>query len=307
MHKYKYMLVGANGLLGTEFKVALGSNVLALGHKELDITDADAVAAMVGHVRPEVLINCAAWTNVDQAEANSNAAYSLNALGPKWLAVECQRYGITMVQISTDYVYGHDFSRRNPYTEVEPADPINYYGWTKLQGEQEVLGNCQSAYVLRTCGLYGPATSRKGNFINTVLKKLKADQPLEIVNDQFCTPTYAFDLARGAIELVAVRAPYGLYHMTNTGSCSWYEFALKGADIIWRDMDTFGRKMLIKPTDTGSWMAKEKVARARRPHYSVLSTDKLKSVGGILQLRPWDEALMCYLHTYWPGDCGLID
>jgi dTDP-4-dehydrorhamnose reductase len=272
----RYLITGAAGMLGHDLVAALeGRDVVALSRTELDITDAAAVASAVAGI--DVVFNCAAYTAVDAAETDESAAYAVNALGPATLAEATAATGAKLIQISTDYVF--QGSATSPYPEDEPREPLNAYGRTKAGGEEAVLGlNPAGGYVVRTAWLYG---QHGANFPATMLR-LGRDperESVSVVDDQVGQPTWTADLARQLVLLADSDAPAGVYHGTNSGQGSWFDFA----------QATFQEAGLdpakVKPTDSSQF-----VRPAPRPAYSVLGHDAW-SRAGLEPMRDWRAAL----------------
>ncbi|MFB2557292.1 dTDP-4-dehydrorhamnose reductase [Herbiconiux liangxiaofengii] len=270
----RYLITGAAGMLGRDLQEALaGRDVVALTRSELDITDAAAVAAAVAGV--DVVFNCAAYTAVDAAETDEEAAHLVNAVGPATLAEATNATGAKLIQVSTDYVFQGDAT--SPYPEDEPRDPLNAYGRTKAGGEVAVLsGNPSGGYVVRTAWLYG----RHGaNFPATMLRLGRERDSVSVVHDQVGQPTWTADLAAKLVELADSSAPAGVYHGTNSGEGSWFDFAQATFQEAGLDPDK------VKPTDSSQF-----VRPAPRPAYSVLGHDAW-SRAGLEPLRSWRTAL----------------
>jgi dTDP-4-dehydrorhamnose reductase len=234
-------------------------------------------------LRPDVVINCAAYNFVDKAETEPDAAFAVNAWGPRSLAMVCRDLDCTLVHFSTDYVFGLDEARHTPYTEADAPGPLGVYGLSKLAGEYLVRSICPKHYVIRTCGLYGVWGSggKGGNFVETMLRVAGQGKPLKVVGDQVLTPSYTVDVANAAAALIGT-GRYGLYHLTNAGECAWFEFARTIFELA-------GVKADLSTTTT-----KEFGAPARRPGYSVLATEKYRGLG-LPGIRAWREALGSYL------------
>ncbi len=281
----KVAVVGASGQLGSDlvrvFREAAKYEILPLVHTQIEITDRESVERVLADVHPDVVINCAAFHRVDECEERPEEGLHVNALGALHVADACSRLGALCVYISTDYVF--EGKKRTPYAEDDTASPVSIYGIAKLAGEHLVRNVCPRHFVVRTSGLYGVAGSsgKGGNFVETMIRLAKEAKPIRVVNDQVLTPTYTKDLARKMHELLENEA-YGLYHITNAGSCSWYEFAGKVFELLNIKPD-FG------PTSTAAYRLK-----ARRPEYSVLARERLVSLG-LDDLRPWRDALEAYL------------
>lgn len=278
----KIAILGAHGQLGGELIRLLGDAALSLSHADLDITEPASVAAQFDRQSFDAVINCAAYNAVDLAETEGDAAFRGNALGPCIVAECCQRQGIPLVHVSTDYVFGQDAERSTPYRETDIPGPLSVYGRSKLAGEELVRTTCARHFILRTCGLYGRhGRSGKRNFVETMLKLGREKTELRIVNDQRCTPTSTADLAEAILELLSTPA-YGTYHATNAGECSWAEFAAE----IFRLAELRTKVIPITTAEYG--------AKAPRPAYSVLNGEKLANVIG-RPMRPWREALTEYI------------
>ncbi len=246
--------------------------MIGLSHEELDLTDASAVTERMRAVRPDIVINCAAYVDVEGAESHRDEAFAVNAYGVRNLV----ETGVRLVQISTDYVFDGDATR--PYDEDDRPDPINVYGESKLAGEVFANGHL----IVRSSGLYGVAATRaKGNFVRTMLRLGRERGAVSVVTDQVLTPTNTEDLARAVWHLIDAGAT-GIYHATNAGECSWFEFAKAIFELA-------GMEVTVTPTDTATLNY-----RAARPKYSVLDNSKLARAG-IPPLRPWREALAVHL------------
>ncbi|MDX1461441.1 MAG: dTDP-4-dehydrorhamnose reductase [Marinirhabdus sp.] len=270
------LVTGANGQLGTCIKdmVSDGSEVhyVFVSKDELSITDTSALQNYFKKTKFDYCINTAAYTQVDQAEKEAEAAYAINAEGVKNLAEVCQENNTTLIHISTDYVF--DGNSTQPYRETDATNPINVYGASKLAGERYVENICSAYYILRTSWLY----SQYGqNFLKTILKHGKLGTELKITTEQIGTPTNANDLAKIACLLVErEHIPYGVYHFSNQGRATWYDFA---------------KEILLKASDLSTAnLAKTDHYRtfAARPKFSVLHTEKLQKALGI-QMKPWKE------------------
>jgi dTDP-4-dehydrorhamnose reductase len=278
----RYAVLGAHGQLGRDLCRLWGDAAMPLSHEEADLARPETLLAALGPHRPEVVVNCAAFNFVDRAEREPEAAFAVNALGVHHLARACAELSAVLVHFSTDYVFGRDVQRNRPYSETDAPGPTCVYGASKLAGEY-LAQISPKHFVIRTCGLYGLAgrTSQKSNFIEMILRQISQDKPLRVVFDQRCTPTFSNDLARAIASLVAT-APYGLYHLTNAGDCSWLEFAQAILDLR-------GERRPIQPVRT-----EEFGSPAGRPGYSVLDCTKAHHAG-VAPLRPWKDALADYL------------
>ncbi|WP_026884417.1 dTDP-4-dehydrorhamnose reductase [Clostridium akagii] len=274
----KILITGANGQLGREIQKQYGKTdveLLLTDVTDLDITDVLAVNKYVSENKPDVIINCAAHTQVDKCESQLDLATKINTIGPKNLASAAFSIGAEIVQISTDYVFDGEVDKN--LTEFDKPNPKSVYGSTKLEGEKLVRALNPKHYIVRTAWLYGDG----GNFVKTMLKLSKDHDELKVVNDQIGTPTSTVDLARVIIKLVREKN-YGLFHCTCKGVCSWYDFALEIFAI---------RNINIKVTPCTS---EEFPTAAKRPKYSVLRNYMLELTTGDIT-RDWKEALKEYL------------
>jgi dTDP-4-dehydrorhamnose reductase len=270
----RVLVTGANGMLGRDLQSVLaGRQVTALGRADLDVTDAAAVAAAVdGH---DLVVNCAAYTRVDDAETHEREAYAVNATGAANVARACAATGARLVTISTDYVF--DGNATEPYAEDRPRDPVNAYGRTKAAGEELALAaHPTGTYVVRTAWLYG---AHGPNFAQTMLDLAKTKDTWSVVDDQLGQPTWTADLAARIVELIDAGAPAGIYHGTNSGEATWFEFARAVLEESGLDPDR------ITPTDSSSF-----VRPAPRPSYSVLGHGAW-AAAGLPEMRHWREAL----------------
>jgi dTDP-4-dehydrorhamnose reductase len=279
----RYALLGAGGQLGRDLQPRLPGEVAAWTREQADLTRPAELREALQALRPDVVVNCAAYNFVDKAEAEPQAALAVNALGVRDLAMICRDLGCVLVHISTDYVFGLDETRRTPWAETDAPGPVSVYGVSKLTGEYYIRALCQRHFVIRTCGLYGVwgAGGKGGNFVETMLRRAAEGKPLRVVADQRCTPTYTADLAAAAAGLIATDR-YGLYHLTNSGACSWHEFAQ--AVFV----------LAAVKADLTAIASRDFGAAARRPAYSVLSAGAYETLG-FSPLRPWPEALAAYL------------
>ncbi len=285
----RVVIIGAQGQLGSDLVKALSEwDLIPLTHADLDICDFVYTRRVLGDTRPDIVINTAAFHRVDECEDEPSKAFWVNTYAVRKLAQSCAELDAVLVHMSTDYVFGGE--KRAPYTEDDAPNPLNVYGVSKLAGEYFVRNICPKHFVIRTSGLYGVAGSsgKGGNFVETMIRMAKEGKPIRVVNDQVLTPTYTKDLAQKMRELLQTEA-YGLYHISNGGQCSWYEFASKIFELLGLEPD-FG------PTTSVEFGAK-----ARRPAYSVLAHEQLKRLG-MDDLRPWPEALDAYLIEKGHGD-----
>lgn len=278
----KILVIGAKGMLGRDLVVELrrsfpGDEVLEWDIEEIDIRRQEETATQIERVQPAVVINLAAYTDVDGCETNEQEAFAVNAEGMKHIAIGAERCGAKAVYLSTDYVF--DGKKGTPYFEEDTPHPLNTYGRSKWRGEQYIQELAEDGLIIRTQWLYG----RYGkNFVATILRRSKEASTLSIVHDQVGSPTYTVDLSKAIARLIRKRAK-GIFHVVNTGCCSWYDF---GEAILRLSGREDVKVIPISSSELGR--------RAIRPFYSVLSTEKLKKDAGI-ELRPWTEALKEFL------------
>lgn len=287
----RIILIGADGQLGADLvKIIAPKDLLPLTEEDLDIANRDLTLKVIRRYSPDVIINTAAYNDVDGCEDNELKAFGVNALGAKNVALACKSCAATMVHFSTDYVF--DGQKKEPYTESDAPNPLSTYGLSKRAGEDYVqtLLDSNRYLLIRTSGLFGTAGCKgKGrkNFVEAMLNLAEEKkEEIRVINDQIFSPTYTVDLAKKVKELILANREgsgnYGLYHITNNGQCSWFEFARKIFELS-------GRKVNLKPIT-----AEEFGARAKRPKYSVLKNHRLQEQGHD-DLRPWPEALKAYL------------
>lgn len=290
----KILITGANGQLGTELQRVLhdmraeigplpadyrDAEIVALDSEGLDITDENAVASELSKGY-DLVINAAAYTNVDGCESNVEAADAVNHLGPAHLARACEKHGAKLVQVSTDYVFpGNEEGER---VETDPVGPISAYGRTKLAGEEAVKDLCSRYFIVRTAWLYG----YKGkNFAKTMIRLAKKFGKISVVADQFGNPTNANDLAYEILKL-ALTQEYGVYHCTNNGTCSWFNFACAVVDLA-------GTPCEKEPLTSVEYKQRFPQS-ADRPHFSSLKNAHLEATVGD-EMRPWEEAVKTYM------------
>jgi dTDP-4-dehydrorhamnose reductase len=280
----KYAVIGAAGQLGHDLCPLLSGEVVKLGRPEADLLKPDALDRLLWEVEPDIVINCAAYNFVDKAESEPDAAFAVNCWGVRALARTCAKLDCTLVQFSTDYVYGSRRGHNSAYRQTDNPGPVNVYGMSKLGGEHVVQAECRKFYIIRTCGLYGVhGSGGKGtNFVETMLKLAERGNPIKVVNDQRCTPSYTVDVAQATAALITT-GRYGLYHITNAGSATWFEFA----QTIFRLTDI---KADVRPISSAEFGA-----TARRPSFSVLDNSLLSGGAGVEVPRRWTRALADYL------------
>ena len=275
------IILGSGGQLGQEFCARL-HDAVALARSDFDLADCETVKDRLLALQPDLVLNCAAYNAVDDAERDVAGAFAVNAFGVRALAQACAELGATLVHYSTNYVFGQDDTRRQPYRETDLPGPVSAYGVSKLAGEALVQAYCPRHFVIRTAGVFGTYTHRgkPANFIQKMVARASRGGALRVVNDQVCTPTTVWDLADATLRLVGAKA-YGLYHLTSNGACTWHELAL-----------TAVRQAGLQ-TPVAAVTSAELAAPARRPSYSVLACDAYDRFG--FPPRPtWQEALAEY-------------
>jgi dTDP-4-dehydrorhamnose reductase len=281
----RLLLTGAGGQLGTDIrKEATGIEILPLTHTELDITNGAAVLKACRDFHPDVIINTAAYIRVDDCETNTDQAYAVNALGAGNVAMAAREVGAKLVHISTDYVFGGgESSDGHPLTEFDTPVPVNVYGASKLAGEDDVRKLCRRYFIVRSSGLFGTAgnSGKGGNFVETMLRLAGEREELRVVDDQIFSPTYTRDQAIKVLQL-AETDKFGIYHITNSGACSWYGFTQEILKLA-------GLDVKVSPITSEQYQL-----TARRPAYSVLDNYQLHYVG-MEAMRPWQEALAAYM------------
>jgi len=278
----KIALLGANGQLGSDLQIALkGHDVTPLTRNEIDVTDFSRTRSILMDVRPNVILNTTAYHRVDDCENRPEEAFQMNALAVLNLVRISNSSDAVFVHISTDYVF--DGNIRTPYTENSAPCPLNVYANSKLAGEFVTRGMCKRFFLIRSGGLYGVAGSngKGGNFVETMIARAKRGEALRVVSDQVVTPTYTVDLAQ-QIARILPTSHYGLFHMTNEGACSWFEFARAIFELTGIGAD-------LSPTTSELYKSP-----AIRPQYSVLENARLKELG-LNQMRHWRDALAAYL------------
>ncbi|HPL64460.1 MAG TPA: dTDP-4-dehydrorhamnose reductase [Syntrophales bacterium] len=277
----KILVLGHKGMLGSDLTAKLGISHEVVGKDidDFDISSAADCRDVVAEAGPEAVVNAAAYTDVDGCETEEDLCFRVNAEGVRNVAAACRKKNSRLVHFSTDYVF--DGTKGEPYVEEDPANPISAYGRSKLQGEIYLRESAADFLLVRTAWLYG----KKGrNFVKAIVARAREKEKLEVVNDQFGSPTYTVDLA-GAVKILLEGKFSGIYHITNRGSCSWYEFAQKILEIS--DL----REVEIKPIST-----EELARRALRPRYSVMSCGKFHAASR-KTLRFWQIALNDYISS----------
>ena len=274
------LITGSKGQLGMELQKLLdekGMNYTATDSGEMDITNKTAVDAFFQKVNPTLVFHCAAYTAVDKAEdEGKDLNEKVNAIGTKTIADAAEAHGAVMVYISTDYVF--DGNNSKEYTEIDQANPQNEYGRMKYEGEQWVQNICSKYYIIRTSWVFGEFGN---NFVYTMLRLAKTHPVLTVVDDQIGRPTWTRTLAAFMLHLLDTDAVFGLYHLSNDGSCSWYEFACE----ILKDYD-----VEVKPVSSAEYPQK-----AYRPKHSIMDLSKAKETG--FQIPTWKEALSQFIDS----------
>jgi len=286
----RWLVTGAGGMLGRDLTSLLadgGEQVTGLARPDLDITDAAAVRAALEAAKADVVVNCAAWTAVDDAEAHEDSALAVNGQGAAHLAAACAAAGATMIQLSTDYVF--DGSASSPYAEDTAPSPRTAYGRTKLAGERAVLAALpDSGYVVRTAWLYG---AHGPNFVRTMIRLARSGTSPAVVDDQHGQPTWSADVARQIHALVSRGAPAGVYHATSSGQTTWFGLAeevfalLAAASAGAKSQESFLERSVPTPTTSAAYRRP-----APRPAYSVLGHDAW-AAAGIAPIGHWRDAL----------------
>lgn len=281
----KILITGANGMLAKEVreKFAKENEITLTDVTELDITKEKAVFDFINNLKPDYIINCAAFTAVDKAEECYELADRINGDGPTNLAKAAKFVGCKLVHISTDYVFGGDLDLSQNYSEDDEKNPVTVYGITKLHGEQGIQNTMEEYYIFRTAWLYGIGGN---NFVKTMTKLGTQRDEINVVSDQHGSPTYAKDLSNIIYQAIENKIPYGIYNATNEGYTTWYDFA---KEILTEQ----GIECKVNPVTTEEYIEMMKVTQAKRPYNSKLSKDKLKECGIIVP--EWKDALKRYL------------
>ncbi|QHT59272.1 dTDP-4-dehydrorhamnose reductase [Paenibacillus lycopersici] len=281
-NKLKILITGANGQLGQEI-VQLGDRLMVeisgFGRERLDITNLAQCQAVIADYMPDAVIHCAAYTAVDKAESEPEEAFRINAEGTRNVALASKAIGAKLCYVSTDYVF--DGCASTPYQEQDPVNPLTVYGDSKLAGESEVRSIIMEHFIVRTSWVFGKYGK---NFVKTIRKLAKEKDRLQVVNDQFGSPTYTLDLANFLLQLIQTEH-YGIYHASNSGACSWYEFA----QAILQECGL--NQVRLEPCSTAEFPRP-----ATRPAFSVMDHAAIRRYG-FAEFRPWQEALKHLLET----------
>jgi dTDP-4-dehydrorhamnose reductase len=289
----KILITGSRGQVGSQIINILNKGISEIGEipqklkgaevvgktsRELDITDFDKVISTLREIKPDVVINAAAYTNVDECETNQEKAFNVNALGAKNLAIVCEDIKAKLVHISTDYVFSGIGNK--PFKEYDKTAPQSVYGMSKSMGDKFVKDFCSRYFIVRPSWVYG---YNGKNFVYTVLKTAKERGSLKVVNDQRGNPTNAEDIGHHILKLITTEE-YGIYHCSGHGECTWYEFACKIVDLA-------KIHCIVKPCTTDEYPSPTK-----RPEYSSLDNEKLRSTVGD-EMRNWEDALKAFIEN----------
>ena len=284
------LLLGPDGQLGHDIRRAHAAadgafDLVPLPRGALDVADAGAVERVLGGLRFDALVNCAAYTHVDRAEDDATAAFAVNALAVQSLARLCAEKHARLLHVSTDYVFGGDPSQQRPLREGDPIAPVNVYGASKAKGEALARLACEGAVILRTASLFGVAGAggRGGNFVETMIRVGREKGALRVVDDQTMSPTATADVARLVVRMLSGGCAPGIYHAVNGGAATWFEFA---REIVARA----GVAADVTPCASADYPV-----RAARPRYSALDDAKVAAAFGALP--PWQDALARYLRA----------
>ena len=276
----KIAIIGANGQLGTDLVKVFGSNAVPLTHKDIEVADIKS-CEILKTINPDVVINTAAFHKTDACEDLPEKTFSVNSIGAKNIAKICKEINAVNIYISTDYVF--DGNKEGFYTESDIPNPLNVYGLSKYAGEIFTRNYCEKHYIIRVASLFGVAgaSGKGGNFIETMIGKAKKNETITVVDDMIMSPTYTKDASLVIKDILTKKLPFGIYHVTNQGRCSWFEFA----------KEIFNQLQLtpeLKPIKT-----EDLPLKAKRPKNSALKSEKLKEFG--IETRDWKDALKAYL------------
>jgi dTDP-4-dehydrorhamnose reductase len=273
-------VIGSDGQLGYDLCRVIGeNNVIRLSHADIEVTNRKNVEEIISRVKPDAIINTSAFHNVDRCEDNPEKAFMVNAVGAWNVAKAAKENNAKYAFISTDYVFSG--SKCAPYSEDDQVDPINVYGVSKVAGEMLIKNLGGKYFIIRTAGLYGNHKSSRGlNFVEVMLRQSKEKDEVRAITDRITTPTYTLEAAGKIIELLKTEE-YGTYHITNEGSCTWYEFTKRVYELE-------GVKTKVTPASS------EEFTKVPRPKYSVLEKRNLKAIG-LKTTSHWEKALASYL------------
>ncbi|MFC0414198.1 dTDP-4-dehydrorhamnose reductase [Cytobacillus solani] len=278
MSKGKVLITGGTGQLGSDIGELLLKQryqVYSFSKKELDVSNYEQVEKTINEIKPDIVIHSAAYTKVDLAEDNQDTAYLVNAIGTRNIAIACEDIQAKLVYISTDYVF--DGNKQGRYNEFDPPTPINVYGSSKLAGEHMVKDFHSQYFIVRTSWLYG---ENGNNFVKTMLNLAENGRQINVVNDQSGSPTWTVDVAIKVSELIKTKL-YGIYHVTNSSECTWFEFASKIFELAQKRVE-------LVPISS-----EEFVQKANRPKNSVLDHMGLR-LNNFSEMRHWGDALEDY-------------
>ncbi len=292
----KILLIGSTGQVGQELLTTLAplGEIIAPTRQELDLTQPKAIAELIATLQPNIIVNAAAYTAVDKAEQESDLAMAINAEATKSMALSAHQISALLVHISTDYVFAGDACK--PYLESDQTQPLGVYGHSKLLGEQAIAQNCDQYLIVRTAWVYG--SRGQGNFVKTMLRLGAERAELKVVADQIGSPTWSYDLAEAIAKLVKLKTsnlpdqtiPSGIYHFTNSGIASWYDFA----QAIFTEARQLG--FPLKITKVNPITTKDYPTPAKRPHYSVLAKEKYS--GFVVHPPYWRDSLRTMLTEF---------
>ena len=277
----KVLIVGAKGMLGSDLVQSLSDTYQVIGTdlEDFDISTQKETLSALLHIRPQWVINAAAYTQVDRCEEEIERAFKVNAEGVKNLALACKEIQARFLHVSTDYVF--DGKKQTPYLEEDTPNPLSVYGQSKLEGESCVQDILDDFIIARTGGLYGQGGI---NFVHTIINMAKEKDELTVVHDQWVSPTCTVDLSNAIATLIRV-SPRGIFHVTNSGRCTWYQFAC-------RILDSMGSKCKVVPI-----VSAQLNRPAKRPDFPELDCRKFTEVTG-MKLRGWEEALFEYMSGF---------
>lgn len=281
----KVIVTGANGQLGRELQALStshpGFDFIFTTRHHLPLDNSDAINEFIQKHQPNYFINCAAYTAVDKAETEKELAYKINAEAPGIIAEICKKNNVRLIHISTDYVFNG--LGKAPYKEEDATDPVNVYGATKLEGEKRVMRLAPDAVIIRTAWVYSVFGN---NFAKTMLRVMAEKDQVNVVNDQFGTPTYAGDLAEVIVQIISSKQwKAGIYHFSNAGQISWYDFAVAIKELA-------GNNCTVNPIPTSAYPTP-----ARRPHYSVLDKTKIQQAFDI-SVQDWKTSLSVFMGRF---------